>query len=153
MFILRVTGALDAADVPHALVGAYASSLHGAVRGTVDVDLVLRFERRDFERAEAALRSIGLTPRLPVTAEEVFNFREEYIARRDLVAWTFVNPGDSSEIVKVILTHDLAGLKTKRVDVRGRVLVIVAIDDLVRMKEAAGRPQDLEDARALKTLS
>jgi hypothetical protein len=152
MFLLRVADALDAADVPYALAGAYASALHGVVRGTVDIDLVLRFELDDFQRAEAAFGSIGLTPRLPVTAEDVFHFREEYVSRRNLVAWTFVNPADSSEIVKVILTHDLSALHTKRVDVQGRALGIVAIDDLIRMKEAAGRPQDLEDARALRTL-
>jgi hypothetical protein len=152
MFILRVATALDAEKVPYALVGGYAVALHGVVRGTVDIDLVLGFHLKHFEGADRAFRAIGLMPRLPVTAQEVFRFREEYIANRQLTAWTFVNAADPSEIVDVILTHDLAGLKTKRVLVRGRAIKIVAIDDLIRMKSEAGRPQDLEDVRALRTL-
>ena len=152
MLLVRVATALDAAKVPYALVGGYAVALHGVVRGTVDIDLVLSFRLRHFSGADAAFRSIGLTPRLPVTAEEVFRFREEYVENRHLSAWTFVNEADPSEIVDVILTHDLAGLKTKRVLVQGRAIKIVAIDDLIRMKSEAGRPQDLEDVRALRTL-
>jgi hypothetical protein len=152
MLLVRVATALDSAKIPYALVGGYAVALHGVVRGTVDIDLVLRFRERHFEGADAAFRSIGLTPRLPVTASEVFRFREEYIENRNLTAWTFVNAADPSEIVDVILTHDLTGLKTKRVRVQGRVIKIVAIDDLIRMKSEAGRPQDLEDVRALRTM-
>lgn len=152
MLLLRVTGALDAARVPYALVGGYAVALHGAVRGTVDVDLVLRFSERNFKAAERAFRSLSLEPRLPVTAAEAFRFREDYIQNRNLTAWTFVNPADPSEIVDVILTHDLAMMKVKRVRVRGRIVRIVSIDDLIRMKEGTGRPQDIEDVRALRRL-
>ena len=102
--------------------------------------------------SEAAFRSIGLTPRLPVTAMEVFRFRQEYVTNRNLTAWTFVNAADPSEIVDVILTHDLAEVKSKRVMVSGRPIKIVAIDDLIRMKSEAGRPQDIEDVRALRTV-
>ena len=152
MLLVRVAAALEAAKVPYALVGGYAVALHGVVRGTVNIDLVLNFRLSQFEGADTALRSIGLTPRLPVTAAEIFRFREEYVANRDLRAWSFVNAADPSEIVDVILTHDLAGLKTKGVRVQGRTIKIVAIDDLIRMKKAAGRPQDLEDVKALRTL-
>jgi hypothetical protein len=152
MLLLRVADALDAAKVPYALVGGYAVALHGVVRGTVDIDIVLGFRLKYFEGAEAAFRSIGLQPRLPVSAEEVFRFREEYVANRNLTAWTFVNPADPSEIVDVILTRDLAGMKTKRVLVKGRAIKIVALGDLIRMKHEAGRPQDHEDVRALSRL-
>jgi len=152
MLLVRVAAALDAAKVPYALVGGYAVALHGVVRGTVDIDLVLRFRLPDFTRAEGAFRSIGLTPRLPVTSSEVFRFREEYIANRNLTAWTFVNAAEPGEIVDVILTHDLTDMKTTRVVVSGRSIKIVAIDDLIRMKLEAGRPQDIEDVRALKAV-
>ncbi len=34
---------------------------------------------------QAALKSLGLQPRLPVTAAEVFDFRGEYIKNRNLI--------------------------------------------------------------------
>jgi hypothetical protein len=152
MFLLRVIEALRSARVAHALVGGYAVALHGAVRGTVDIDIVLRFGEQQFVAAEQALAGIGLRPRLPVTAVEVFRFREEYIRNRNLRAWTFVNPDKPSEIVDVILTHDLGKMKVVRKRVQGTMVPLVSIDDLLAMKRRTGRPQDVEDAKALEKL-
>jgi hypothetical protein len=152
MLLLRVAQVFDRARVPYALVGGYAVALHGAVRGTVDVDLVIRLRESDFLRTERALRSLGLQPRLPVTASEVFRYREEYIRNRSLTAWSFVNPALPSEIVDVILTEDLARMKVKKIKARGQIIRVASIADLVRMKRASGRPQDLEDVEALRRL-
>jgi hypothetical protein len=152
MFLLRVTGALRKARVPYGLVGGYAVALHGAVRGTMDIDLVIRLEEAHFVRAERALRSIGLQPRLPVTAGEVFRFREEYIRNRSLHAWSFVNPSVPSELVDIVLTQNLARLTTVPMRVQGKQVRVVSRDDLIEIKRAAGRPQDREDVRALEAL-
>ncbi len=152
MLLIRVTQALDRARVNYAVVGGYAVALHGAVRGTLDIDLALRFSEKQFEAAERAFRSLSLEPRLPVTASEVFRFREEYIRNRNLSAWTFVNPGRPSEIVDVILTHDLSAMTVERVRVQDKFVKLASIDDLIRMKTECGRPQDLEDVRALRRL-
>jgi hypothetical protein len=152
MFLLRVTGALGKARVPYALVGGYAVALHGAVRGTMDIDLVIRLEEAHFVRTERAMKSIGLEPRLPVTAREVYRFREEYIRNRNLIAWSFVNPSDPSELVDIVLTHDLADLSVDTIRVQGRRIRVVALDDLIAIKTKSDRPQDREDARALQVL-
>ncbi len=152
MLLLSVARALDRTRVPYALVGGYAVALHGAVRGTVDVDLVIRSRESDFVRAERALKTLGLQSRLPVTASEVFCYREEYIRNRDLTAWSFINPVLPSEIVDVILTEDLAKMSVKKVKVGGQTVRVASIEDLVRMKRASGRPQDLEDVEALRRL-
>ena len=152
MFVYALADALREAKVRFALAGGYAVALHGAVRGTVDVDIVLRLSKRDFVAAEAALRGLGLLPRLPVSAEQVFDFREEYIKNKNLVAWSFSNPRDPSQLVDIIITHDLARLRTKAVRTGGRTLPVLAVADLIAMKRASGRPQDLEDVRALEEL-
>ena len=152
MFIVRVIEALQRSKVPAAIVGGYAVALHGAVRGTVDLDLVLRLRRADFIAAEAAFRALGLVPRLPVTAAQVFDFRTEYIKNRNLVAWSFYNPVNPVESLDVIITHDLARMKVKKIAGGGGVLPVLALPDLIAMKRAAGRPQDLEDISALERL-
>jgi len=152
MFLLRVTQALQDGRVPYALVGGYAVALHGAVRGTVDVDLVIRLREQVFRRTEKALNALGLRSRLPVTAAEVFQFREEYVRNRNLTAWTFVNPSLPSEIVDVILTEGLDDMEIRKIKVHGQVLRLASIADLIRMKQGTGRPQDQEDIKALKRL-
>jgi hypothetical protein len=151
-FLERVVEALEARKVAFALAGGYAVALHGAVRGTVDVDLVIRLRKNDFVAAEAALKGLGLLPRLPVTAEEVFQFREEYIEKRNLIAWSFVNPDHPIEIVDILLTEDLTSHEVIRIRAAGRQIPVLALEDLVLMKKRSGRPQDLEDVRALESL-
>ena len=103
-FLTRVGAALDAAKVRYALVGGYAVALHGAVRGTVDVDVILAWNRRTLRAAEQALQGLGLVSRLPITADEVFRFRDEYIRNRNLIAWNFYNPKDLTEQLDVVIS-------------------------------------------------
>jgi hypothetical protein len=152
MFIFALARALDQASVPYAIVGGYAVALHGLVRGTIDVDLVLKFERGHFLKADKALRGMGLEPRLPVEAGQVFDFREEYVENRNLVAWSFYNPRKPIEVVDILLTEDLSRVKVERIRAGDAVLKVASIDDLIRMKTASGRPQDLEDVKGLKEL-
>jgi hypothetical protein len=152
MFLNEVSEALHAAGVPFAVAGGYAVALHGAVRGTIDVDLVLRLSKADFIAAEKALKSLGLSPRLPVSAEQVFDFRREYIENRNLVAWSFSDPKDPTRLVDIVITHDLAKLKATRVRTAGGIVPVLSVGDLIAMKKASGRPQDLEDIRALEEL-
>ncbi|MCB0324114.1 MAG: hypothetical protein KDD69_11100 [Bdellovibrionales bacterium] len=152
MFLLKLTHTLDRHQVSYALVGGYAVALHGAVRGTIDIDIVISHTLQNFVAVERALASIGLAPRLPVKAAEVFNFREEYIEKRNLTAWSFVNPADPSQIVDVIITRDLSRMETVRKKVKNSFVRIIAIEDLLEMKRASGRPQDLADIAALEQL-
>jgi len=153
MFIKRVIQALEANGIDYALVGGYAVALHGAVRGTVDIDLVITRSRDAYTRAEAALRQIGLQSRLPVKACEVFDFREEYIRNRNLTAWSFINPDNPLEIVDIIITEDAGKLAVVERHAFGKTLRVASIPDLVRMKRQSGRPQDLEDIRALERIT
>ena len=148
----RICGALRDAGVRYAVVGGYAVALHGAVRGTIDIDVALPWSPRDLQAAEAALIGIGLVSRLPLTAHEVHAFRDEYISERGLVAWNFYNPEDPSEQVDVVIAYDLAGKRTTTVELSDGPVQVLAIDELIDMKRASGRPQDLEDARALELL-
>jgi hypothetical protein len=152
MFILRVIDALDRHKVEYAVVGGFAVALHGAVRGTVDLDVVVDFSKASFVAAEKALLSLGLECRLPVGAAEVFEFREEYIRNRNLIAWSFYNPSRPSEVVDVVITHDLRKQKIKSFGLEGRRIRVLAVESLIKMKRESGRPQDLEDIRALEKL-
>lgn len=65
-----VFAALDAADVRYVVVGGMAVLLHGRVRNTVDLDLVIDLATEPARRAMEALTSLGLRPRAPVDAAD-----------------------------------------------------------------------------------
>ena len=140
------------ARVRFAVAGGYAVALHGATRGTVDLDLVITLEKKQFVAAEKALRSLGLEPRLPVDATQVFEFREEYIANRNLLAWSFHHPQDPTRLVDILIAHDLRDMEIQRMRFGSIMLPVIGRDALIAMKKTAGRPQDLEDVRALESL-
>jgi len=152
LFIYRLIEALEKRKVDYAIAGGYAVALHGAVRGTVDIDIVLRWTKKNLFAAEAALRDVGLQSRLPLKADEVFNFREEYIKNRNLLAWNFINISNPTEAVDIMLTEDLRNLKTKRIRSGEKTLRVISINDLIKMKEKSNRHQDLEDIKALRSL-
>lgn len=150
MLIDRVVDALNAEGVKFAIVGGHAVALHGAVRGTVDLDLVLAATRENFVAAEKALKSLGLVSRIPASAEEVFAFRREYMEKRNLLAWGFVHPRDPSQIVDIVLTWELKPGEPVKIRSMGREIPVLGKPALIAMKRASGRPQDLIDAEALE---
>ena len=148
----RICAVFSRARVRYAIVGGYAVALHGAVRGTVDIDVVLAWNRKTVVAAEKALNEIGLISRLPITANDVFDFRKEFIENRNLIAWNFYNPDDLSEQVDIIITYDLKNKRTKRIDLAGMPVQILSLKDLIDMKQQSARPQDVEDVKALEKL-
>lgn len=150
MWITRLCKALEAHHVPYALVGGHAVALHGAVRGTVDIDFVIRWSQQNLLQAEAALQSLGLQSRLPVSARDIYHFRDEYIRERNLIAWSFWNPHEPTELVDLVIDYDLGRKKTDTRTIERQAVRLLNRDDLIRMKAASGRPQDLADIEALR---
>lgn len=152
LFVESVCKALAGHGVRYALAGGHAVALHGAVRGTVDIDVVVDWTLKSLQKTEAALRESGLVSRLPVRADDIFNFRDEYIEKRNLVAWNFYHPGDPSQQVNVIISYDLKGKRRTGITTSSAALYVLSLRDLVEMKRVSGRPQDLADVDALERL-
>ncbi|HED15862.1 MAG TPA: hypothetical protein ENI64_03445 [Gammaproteobacteria bacterium] len=152
MFIKKVIQTFADKDVKYAIVGGYAVALHGAIRGTIDIDLVITINKPQFIAAEQALLAIDLQPRLPVNADQIFDFREEYISNKNLVAWSFYNPVNPLEVVDILITHDLKSMNTITRKIGQFTIKVASIPDLIAMKKQAGRPQDIEDIKALEKL-
>lgn len=152
MEIFYIIKELSKSQVRCSIVGGYAVALHGVIRGTIDLDLVLDHEEDQFVRCEAVLLSLGFKSRLPVSAKEVFHFRKEYIQNRNLVAWSFYNPSDPLAVIDIVITHDLRQMKSIARKVKNGSVPVISLQDLIAMKEASGRPQDIEDVKSLKAL-
>lgn len=152
MFIIKVCKALKDAHIPYAVVGGYAVALHGAIRGTVDVDIVIAWTLENLQRAENALKALGLVSRLPINAATVYESKTEFIEKRNLIAWNFYNPSNPLEQVDLIITYDLHNHRADLIHTALGEVSILSRNDLIAMKKISGRPQDLEDIRALGEL-
>jgi len=152
MFIHEVCKALDQVKIPYAIVGGYAVALHGALRGTVDVDIVINWTLKNLKNTEKVFNEIGLVSLLPINSDNLFHFRDEYMQNRNLIAWNFYDPKKPTNQVDIIINYDLRNGHTEIINTSQGKIRVLSKKDLITMKKASGRPQDIEDVKALENL-
>ncbi len=152
MFINKVCNAFEDAKIPYAVVGGIAVALHGVPRGTIDIDFVIKWTLENLKKTEEILKSLGLVSRIPVDAKSVYHFRDEYIQNRHLIAWNFYDPSRPNNEVDIVITYDLSQASTKTIKMPSGNIKVLSLKDLIAMKKASGRPQDLEDVKSLEQL-
>jgi predicted nucleotidyltransferase len=133
---------LNAHSVRYVVIGATAFPVHGYARATLDLDLFIEPTVENATRARAALVAFGYDMS-DVAVEEMLAKKiliRQYMLETDL--HPFVK-GASFDEVWARRVEDRIG-KTPA--------AFAGLDDLIRMKEAAGRPKDLEDLRVLRKL-
>ena len=95
---------------------------------------------------------LGLVSRLPIHADDLFQFRDEYINNRNLIAWNFYHPADVSQQVDIIITYDLRGKGRQARETLAGPVQILKLKELIKMKRESARPQDLADVDALEKI-
>ncbi len=150
MFLYEVLDTLKNNKIKFAIVGGYALALHGIVRATVDVDIIIQLQLKDFKLVQKSLNEIGLTSRLPITPDDLFKMRKEYIKNRNLIAWNFIDYKNPLRQVDVLITTDLESVKIDSITVSGRKIPVICLKDLLVMKKISSRPQDLADIEKIK---
>ena len=145
---------LDEHRVDYLVVGAFAVQAHGFRRGTVDLDIVPRPDLANLSRLGEALVAIGAG--VFRTARPV-NVADPHLLQRASLVPLMTDHG-RLDILNVAstpgLTADYGALRERALSIEldGVRLAVVGLDDLIRMKRAAGREQDLADIRALAAL-
>lgn len=141
-------------NVEFLLIGGVAVAYHGYVRGTKDVDVVPAPDRGNLERLAMVLRRLEAEvagsedfeegelpdPLDPAALELGGNWvLSTRLGRLDVMQWI----GDAE------LWGDLAPAAVEeRID--GLPIKLVSYEDLVKLKELAGRPRDLLDLEKLR---
>lgn len=150
---------LNAAGVPFLVVGGLAVNAHGYGRQTADVDLVIRLDPTTIENAFRALDSIGYRPRVPVTAADLSDTvrRTRLTAEKGMTVIGFHSDTHRETPVDVFANEpfdfETEYARALVEDVAPGVPVrIVQLDTLLRLKQSAGRPQDLADIAELTLL-
>ena len=134
--------ALSDADVDFVLIGGLAGGAHGSAYPTYDIDVMYARDRQNLERIARVLRELGATlrgapPDLPFlldadTLENGANFTfSTNLGVLDLLAF----PTGAPPYEKV---RDAA----ETIEIGGRDVRVASLDDLIAMKEAAGRVKD-----------
>jgi predicted nucleotidyltransferase len=133
---------LNAHNVEFVIIGATAFPIHGYARATLDIDLFIRPEPRNAGRLLDALRDFGYDI-AEITLEDLLT--KKVLIRQYLVE-TDIHPFATGITFDQVWKNRISGTFGKE------KVYYASLDDLIIMKEAAGRPKDLEDLKVLKIL-
>lgn len=125
--------------VKYLLIGATACAAHGHTRATTDIDIFIEAKVGNCEKTLAALSAFGYDI-ADVTLEDVLNFKllfRQYWLDTDI--HPFVKGASFESAWKNRLDSVYQGVPSH----------FASLDDLIKMKKAAGRPKDLEDLKNL----
>ena len=149
---LRALRDLNEAGVRYVVIGAFAGRLLGSPTMTRDLDICYARDRGNVEALAAVLR--GLHARLRGVDQEVpFQLDARSLAAGD--SFTFVTDAGDLDILGTpdgTTGFDDLAKTAVRTDLDGLVVLVTSIDDLIRMKRAAGRPKDLIEIEMLSAL-
>jgi hypothetical protein len=156
--IEQVLQALSHAEVRYLVVGGVAVVLHGYLRATADLDLVVQLDEANVLRAVDALEDLGYRPRPPVPARAFADAatREGWVRDKGLTVFSLWSDRFPQLEVDLFASEpfDFAAAFARAVQVPlgEHAIPVASLDDLIALKQAAGRPQDRADVEALRSL-
>ena len=158
MFYEEVFRKLGEKKIRYAVAGGIALVLHGAVRFTADLDLIVELSPDNLNKFISVMNELGYKPRLPVKAEDFADplMRENWIAGKGMKVFTFYHPERQINQVDVFVKEPLRfdAIEKELVWIKARdvTIPVVSLSHLKMLKRISGRPQDIADIEALEEL-
>ena len=128
--------------VEFVVIGATAFPVHGYARATLDIDIFIRPTEVNAQRTWNALKTFGY---------DLTDVEKKDLLKRKLLIRQYAVETDIHPFVKGISFEEVWKNKV-RAKFGNTFVYFASLDDLIKMKRAAGRPKDLEDLKYLKKL-
>ncbi len=145
-------------SVQYVLVGGLAVQLHGFLRSTFDVDLVLAMDDTNLVRFISVAKKFGLVPAMAVSIDSIRDavLIEKWQREKGMLAFSLRETQVGGSVVDIIVRPEVPFEKLKVNaavgELFGRQVRIASIDDLLVMKRSANRPKDQIDVIALEKI-
>ncbi|MFA4844017.1 MAG: DUF6036 family nucleotidyltransferase [Candidatus Margulisiibacteriota bacterium] len=158
MYYEEVFKALEENKVRYLVVGGVALVLHGVVRLTGDLDLMIDLETANVELFLKTMTLIGYKPKLPVKAAEFADpqKRASWIAEKAMKVFPFIHEKDDYKIIDVFPENPIPFSKAygdrQKITAGKLNISVISFDDLIALKTMAGREQDKKDVEMLREL-
>jgi len=149
----RLLAGLADAGVDFVVIGAIAVVAHGHIRTTRDLDITYATDPNNLGALGEFL--VSAKARLRGVAELVPFVPDRGTLRRvELLTLETADGGlDLLASPPGAPPYERLRARADRIEVDGRQVLVAAIEDLVSMKRAAGRPRDLDDIEALEAIA
>jgi predicted nucleotidyltransferase len=143
---------LNERGVDYVVIGAIAAILHGSARNTLDLDICFATDEANLEALGEVL--VGLGARLRGVEEEIPFVPDAATLRKVELLCLATTEGDLDVLGRPAGAPAYQALRRRadRYDVGGMRVLVACIDDLIAMKQAAGRGKDLVDIEELEAI-
>ena len=147
-----ILGRLNAAEVDYVVIGGIAAVIHGSAQFTQDLDVCYSTEPDNLDRLGRAL--IDLEGRLRGVAEDVPFVPDGRSLRRVQVLTldTPLGPFDVLASPSGYPGYQELAARAMHVEREGLHFRVASLEDLIAMKQAAGRPKDLIAVEELEAI-
>jgi hypothetical protein len=158
MFYQKEISALNKNNVRYMVVGGVALVLHGVVRLTADLDLMLDLSDKNMSKFLEVMKDLGYKPKLPVDPGDILDpkKREKWAKEKNMIAFAFINQKHDYKEIDMFIDEYIpfdAAYKRKMTLLAGDVKInVVSFDDLITLKKISAREQDKKDIKMLKEL-
>jgi len=158
MKTVELLQALSDGEIQYVLVGGLAVQLHGFLRSTFDIDLVLAMNDENLDRFIEIAKRYGLIPVIPVPIDALKNARqiEQWHREKGMLAFALREPQTGGTVVDILVRPEVPYEKLIANAIPGKLFArqvwIASIDDLLIMKRSANRPKDRLDIVALEKI-
>jgi hypothetical protein len=146
-------------EIRYVICGGLAVNIYGIPRMTADIDLIIDFSVDNIAYFEKCMKEAGYLASVPLSFKELASEtkRKSLLEEKNMLAYSFYNSRAGQVVVDVLVDVPIrfSELWEKR-EVRtiGDAKVYLAsIEQLIRLKEYAGRAQDKSDIILLSKLS
>jgi predicted nucleotidyltransferase len=149
---LRLLRTLNEHDVRYIVIGAFAGRLLGSPTLTRDLDICYARDKPNLKALATSLRELRARLR---GVEEGVSFRLDALTLERGDSFTFVTDAGDLDVLGTPAGtngYDDLARSADTLDLDGLKVLVASIDDLIRMKRAAGRPKDLIEAEVLGAL-
>jgi len=150
----RLVAVLGAHDVRYILIGALGARLQGFPRLTADADITPARDEANLKNLAAALRDLDARVFTESVPEGLpFDFTARALANAEL--WNLVTSAGRLDIAFVpsgTAGFDDLSKDAITYDVNGVQLRVARLEDIIRSKKAADRPQDRQDVAVMLEL-
>lgn len=142
--------------VRYLVVGGLAMNLLGVPRVTYDIDILIDLEDDNIRTLMNLMKKWGFRPKVPVNVMDFADRskRDEWITNKNMKAFNLVNAKWALSEIDIIIDAPVlyteARKRARKISVHGVSIPVISIDDLIRMKKAAGRELDKADIQYLK---
>lgn len=130
-------------EVEYLVIGGYAVSIHGYPRSTKDLDICIKVSEENALKMVKVINDFGFAS-LKLTKEDFL--------KRDFITQLGHDP------VRIDILNDLDGvsfeeawMNKKIIDFEDSKINFIGYSELLKVKEKAGRPQDIADISKLKS--